>query len=100
MTYCPGGELFSKVRRARERGRPFPEARVVTWLMQLVSALAYIHSKKIMHRDLKTQNVFIGRDGSLRLGDFGLAKVLERTDDFATTFTGTPFYLAPKICMS
>jgi len=68
--------------------------------MQLVSALAYIHSKKIMHRDLKTQNVFIGRDGSLRLGDFGLAKVLERTDDFATTFTGTPFYLAPEICMS
>ena len=100
MTYCPGGDLFSKVRRARERGRPFPEARVVTWLMQLVSALAYIHSKKIMHRDLKTQNVFIGRDGSLRLGDFGLAKVLERTDDFATTFTGTPFYLAPEICMS
>ena len=100
MTYCPGGDLFSKVRRARERGRPFPEARVVTWLMQLVSALAYIHSKKIMHRDLKTQNIFIGRDGSLRLGDFGLAKVLERTDDFATTFTGTPFYLAPEICMS
>ena len=100
MTYCPGGDLFSKVRRARERGRPFPEARVVTWLMQLVSALAYIHSKKIMHRDLKTQNIFIGRDGALRLGDFGLAKVLERTGDFATTFTGTPFYLAPEICMS
>ena len=100
MTYCPGGDLFSKVRRARECGRPFPEARVLTWLMQLVSALAYIHSKKIMHRDLKTQNIFIGRDGALRLGDFGLAKVLERTGDFATTFTGTPFYLAPEICMS
>lgn len=49
---------------------------------------------KTMHRDF-----IIGRDGSLRLGDFTLAKVQERTDDFATTFTGTTFYLAPEICM-
>lgn len=57
---------------------------------QIASAISYIHSKRILHRDLKTQNIFIARGGIIKLGDFGISKVLERTDSFATTVTGTP----------
>ena len=53
----------------------------------------YIHAKKILHRDLKTQNIFIARGGIMVLGDFGISKVLEKTDQFATTVTGTPYYM-------
>ena len=102
MTFCPGGDMHGFVQDHKKRNKRVAEEQIVQWLLQLTLALEYIHDRHIIHRDLKTQNVFIGRDGSLRLGDFGLAKVLERTDDFATTFTGTPFYLAPQFffCMS
>ncbi len=61
--------------------------------MQIASALMYIHSKKVLHRDLKTQNIFIARGGIMVLGDFGISKVLEKTEEFATTVTGTPYYM-------
>ncbi|KAG2432825.1 hypothetical protein HXX76_008559 [Chlamydomonas incerta] len=66
--------------------------------VQIASAISYIHSKRVLHRDLKTQNIFIAKGGIIKLGDFGISKVLERTDSFATTVTGTPYYMAPEIC--
>lgn len=66
--------------------------------IQIASALMYIHGKKILHRDLKTQNIFVSRGPIMVLGDFGISRVLERTDSFATTVTGTPYYMAPEIC--
>merc|ERR1711903_85872 len=97
-SFCPGGDLAGEVRKAREAGRPIPEAQVVAWLAQLAAALEYLHAKHVMHRDLKPQNVFIGRGGVLRVGDFGVAKAMDATDDLAQTCTGTPFYLAPEVC--
>ena len=44
---------------------------------------------KVLHRDLKTQNIFLARGGIIKLGDFGISKVLEGTEEFATTVTGT-----------
>ena len=61
MTFCEGGDLHGKVKaRKKEGGRLFSEARVVSWLLQLTLALQYIHDRhSIIHRDLKTQNVFL-----------------------------------------
>ena len=55
-----------------------------------------LHSKKILHRDLKSANIFLTKDYSLKIGDFGISKVLERSS--AITCIGTPLYLSPEVC--
>ena len=63
-------------------------------------ALEYIHRRKILHRDLKTQNVFLTENNTVKLGDFGISKVLENTTDFASSVQGTPYYMSPEVCQS
>ncbi|RYY33422.1 hypothetical protein EON62_04250, partial [archaeon] len=61
-------------------------------------AVSYIHKHRVLHRDLKSQNVFLTSMNMVRLGDFGIARVLEHTMDQAKTVVGTPYYMAPEIC--
>lgn len=68
----------------------FTEDQICSWLVQMALALFYMHEKRILHRDLKTQNVFL-KKGRVKLGDFGIAKVLDDTRDFANTCIGTPY---------
>lgn len=88
--------------------RKFVEEQFV-WkvLYQLSLALQECHRKKggghILHRDLKPANVFMDADGNVKLGDFGLARVLNHDTSFAKTFVGTPYYMSPvsiSICVS
>ncbi len=71
----------------------------MNWFVQLCFAVKYIHDKKILHRDLKSSNIFICSNGNIKLGDFGIAKVLKNTNEFAKTIVGTPYYLSPEICL-
>ena len=64
MELCPGGDLASKLAALRQRSQRLPEASVWRYLLQVVSALRFVHSRKILHRDLKAQNVFVGTDGN------------------------------------
>jgi NIMA (never in mitosis gene a)-related kinase len=100
--YAEEGDLFTHIKRARESNprRYFPERQVLDWTAQIALALDHIHAMRVMHRDLKTQNIFLGRGGVVKLGDFGISRVLERTDDFATTVAGTPYYLSPEVCQN
>jgi NIMA (never in mitosis gene a)-related kinase len=66
--------------------------------VQICFAVKYLHDKKILHRDLKLSNIFISSNGDIKLGDFGIAKVLSNTDEFTKTIVGTPYYLSPEIC--
>lgn len=98
MEYSDGGNLRQLVKmRAREKMGPFPEAVVVSWFAQLVLAVAYIHGKNVLHRDLKAQNVFLTRKNVVKLGDFGISKALAG-DDTANTACGTPESMSPEIC--
>jgi len=67
--------------------------------VQLALGLQHIHNKKVLHRDLKTQNVFITKDNRVKIGDFGISKMLENTVQLAGTSLGTPYYLSPEICL-
>jgi serine/threonine protein kinase len=60
--------------------------------------LDYVHSKKILHRDLKAGNIFLTKSGQIKLGDFGIARVLNKTMDMAVTSIGTPLYMSPECC--
>ncbi|KAL9958791.1 hypothetical protein ACROYT_G035852 [Oculina patagonica] len=74
------------------------EQQILEWFTQLCLALKYIHGQNILHRDLKTQNIFLGKDDIIKLGDFGIARMLNSTLDHAQTTVGTPYYLSPEIC--
>jgi NIMA (never in mitosis gene a)-related kinase len=59
--------------------------------------LEYIHRNKILHRDIKTLNIFMNKGEELKIGDLGVAKMLT-SNEFAQTMVGTPFYLSPELC--
>ncbi|XP_028404175.1 serine/threonine-protein kinase Nek1-like isoform X2 [Dendronephthya gigantea] len=96
MDYCDGGDLYKKINN--RRGEYFTEDQVLDWFVQIASALKHVHDRKILHRDIKTQNIFLTRSGTIKLGDFGIARVLKNTMELARTCIGTPYYLSPEIC--
>lgn len=98
MDYAEGGDLFNRVAKTRKAGQSFAESQIVIWFTQAALALKHIHERKVLHRDLKSQNLFLTGGGRLRIGDFGIAKVLDNTAAFAKTTIGTPYYLSPEIC--
>jgi NIMA (never in mitosis gene a)-related kinase len=100
MEHCPGGDLAALIQGCTRCGNRLAEATIWRYTLQLCSALSFIHLKKILHRDLKAANVFLGRNGDIRLGDFGVSKVLEKTSDLAKTRVGTPYFMSPELCRS
>jgi len=98
MDYCEGGDLSERIKKNRSSGRNFGQDQILRWFTQAVLALKYIHDMHILHRDLKSGNFFLSKSGNIKMGDFGIAKVLECTAACAQTQIGTPYYLSPEIC--
>ena len=73
------------------------ETQILDLFTQICLAIKHIHDRKILHRDLKSQNIFMNQNGSIKLGDFGIAKCLKNTVDIAKTVVGTPYYFSPEI---
>ena len=97
MAYADGGDLTGRLKA--QRGKLLPEDRIADWFVQICLALKHLHDRKILHRDLKSQNIFLsGRKELIKLGDFGIARVLKHTNEHARTAIGTPYYLSPEIC--
>ncbi|KAJ8350143.1 hypothetical protein SKAU_G00252730 [Synaphobranchus kaupii] len=97
MDYCDGGDLMKRIKM--QRGVLFMENKVVDWFVQICLGLKHIHDRKVLHRDIKSQNIFLTNNGmKVKLGDFGTARMLNNTMELARTCIGTPYYLSPEIC--
>jgi NIMA (never in mitosis gene a)-related kinase len=99
MDYADDGDLSTKMKEHKDKNgeKLLSENQVLNWFTQLCLAIKHCHDRKIMHRDLKAQNVFLMKNGIVKLGDFGIAKVLNTTVEKAVTIVGTPYYLSPEI---
>ena len=93
--YADGGDLGQKIEKQKKV--PFSEAQILDYITQICLALQHIHKKKIIHRDLKSGNIFLMKSGIVKVGDFGIAKGLQSTWEKAKTFVGTPYFLSPEI---
>nr|KAF6374727.1 NIMA related kinase 5 [Pipistrellus kuhlii] len=99
MEYCDGGDLMKRI--YRQRGVLFSEDQILSWFVQISLGLKHIHDRKILHRDIKTQNIFLSKNGVVaKLGDFGIARDLNNSTELAQTCIGTPYYLSPEICQN
>jgi NIMA (never in mitosis gene a)-related kinase len=97
MEYADGGDLSDKVKSVKNKGEYLSEDQILDYFTQMCLAIKHIHDRKIIHRDLKAQNIFLEENGTIKLGDFGIAKVLEQTVGQAQTQVGTPYYISPEI---
>ncbi|XP_073681765.1 serine/threonine-protein kinase Nek4 isoform X2 [Garra rufa] len=95
MGFCEGGDLYHRLKQ--QKGELLPERQVVEWFVQIAMALQYLHEKHILHRDLKTQNIFLTKTNIIKVGDLGIARVLENQNDMASTLIGTPYYMSPEL---
>ena len=98
MDYADGGDMYNKIAKQKQAGGGFRENMILDWFVQICLAIKHMHDRKILHRDLKTQNVFLTSKGEVKIGDFGISRVLQHTYDCAQTAIGTPYYLSPEIC--
>ena len=97
MAYAGGGTLERAIsRQQKEEKAPFDANLVLTWAAQLAAAVAHVHERRVLHRDLKSANVFLSESRDVRLGDFGLSRSFGATASLASTVCGTPYYLAPE----
>ncbi|KTG44944.1 hypothetical protein cypCar_00036406, partial [Cyprinus carpio] len=74
-------------------------SQVVVWyLYQIAAAVAHIHKAGVLHRDIKTLNIFLTKTNLIKLGDYGLAKKLGSEYSMAESCVGTPYYMSPELC--
>jgi NIMA (never in mitosis gene a)-related kinase len=88
-----GGDLGQYVEK--QKGRLIDEKTVWEFFIQICLGIQYLHTRRILHRDLKTTNLFLNKDGKLKIGDLGVAKELKT--NHTSTIVGTPYYLSPEL---
>ena len=96
MEYINGGNLYSLIKKRRK----LQEKMAKYIFKQMISALKYIHSHNIAHRDIKLDNILLDLYNGIKICDFGIGKKLNSPDQLLTSFSGTPIYMAPEIILS
>lgn len=104
MEYADGGDLNMLIKKRKQDQKNgymnafWPENEVLEIFCQIIMALQSVHQHRILHRDIKSHNVFLTKDMVVKLGDFGVSKVLSTTKSRAATIIGTPYYYSPEMC--
>ena len=98
MEYADDGDLFSKIKKMKQEQTFFEEKKIWDWAIRLIQGLKSLHDKNIMHRDLKSENIFLFKKNSqCKIGDMNVSKVLK--EKLLRTQTGTPYYASPEVWM-
>jgi NIMA (never in mitosis gene a)-related kinase 1/4/5 len=95
MEYADSGDLWQKLQKCIKRCTKLSEKSIWSIFVQLTRGLKALHDLGVFHRDLKSANVFLNRDGTVKLGDMNVSKVSD--DGFLATQTGTPYYASPEV---
>ena len=97
LEFADNGDIQEQLRQRKEKHEHFQEDQIINWLIQICLALKYIHNLHVIHRDIKPSNIFLTKKGIIKLGDFGISKVLSSKQINTNTFIGTPLFLSPEI---
>lgn len=100
MELCEGGELMSRISQAQERNKTLSERYVMILMKQIMQALTYFHTRNVLHKDLKPENVLFQDESPtspLKVIDFGLAEIFHRRGEYSHNAAGTVLYMAPEV---
>ncbi|KAM6946081.1 serine/threonine-protein kinase Nek3 [Aplochiton taeniatus] len=95
MEYCSGGDLLHRIKEQKTTLLQVED--ILKWFAHMCAGAKHIHDKRVLHRDLKSKNIFLTDNGTVKLGDFGSACVLNSSKAHAYTYVGTPYYVSPEI---
>ena len=95
MEYADDGDLSTKIKQAIKKQIFFEESKIWSTLIQILEGLKYLHKSDIIHRDLKSANIFLTKKGGVKIGDLNVSKIIGKS--MAITQTGTPYYASPEI---
>ena len=99
MEYCEGGDISQIINQCKKNREYISEETIWKIFIQVLKALHVIHNHKqgkIIHRDIKPSNIFIDAKNNIKLGDFGLSRILTQESSFAYSHVGTPYYMSPE----
>ena len=95
--YAERGDMSKMLKRLKSRSRYILEDTIKKYLFQICLGAQYLHNNNVIHRDIKTANIFLTKDNDIKLGDVGIIKILKTTNNYAYTNIGTPFYMSPEL---
>ncbi|XP_017876620.1 serine/threonine-protein kinase mig-15 isoform X11 [Ceratina calcarata] len=95
MEYCGAGSVTDLVKSTK--GQSLKEEWIAYISREILRGLSYLHSNKVIHRDIKGQNVLLTDNAEVKLVDFGVSAQLDRTIGRRNTFIGTPYWMAPEV---
>lgn len=99
MEYAEGGTIYDYLDKKLKKGVLLEEEEILRLFAQILLALHHVHKCKILHRDLKTQNILLNKKQKIvKIGDFGISKILSTKISKAYSVIGTPCYLSPELC--
>ena len=91
LEYADGNDLSKYISRKK-----LPEKKILSIFSQIIFGLAYIHSQNILHRDIKTENILVFKNGMIKIGDFGISRILS-DGELAQSIVGSPYFMAPEL---
>ena len=100
LELCENGDLNDKILEKKQKNELFNEKEILHYFYEILQGLYYLHKNRVIHRDLKSLNIFLTKENHIKIGDFGVSKKLINNNIYAYTFVGTPYYLSPEICQN